>query len=202
MLPPYLYPIATQRSRPPATALRAQPHTRSTNTTAVAPRQQCIHAERPATPGTERALASRHSMRTKQGLLASLAGLALVIGCSVGTLFDAPPSKVIDVTPARVVDSAPAGSGATRAAALILSTARGDAPPPWTAHRAANAPWLTIAGATDSAPPPDTLRLALDPTALAHGIYRDTIEIVPQDHSIAQLHVTTEPAILAAEGHV
>ncbi|HLQ59074.1 MAG TPA: hypothetical protein VK113_06115, partial [Gemmatimonadales bacterium] len=135
-------------------------------------------------------------MRTKQGRLASLAGVALVISCSVGQLFDAPPSKVINVTPARVVDSAPAGSGATRAAALVLSTARGNAPPPWTAHRAANAPWLTIGAAPNPAPPPDTLRLTLDPTGLARGIYRDTIVIVPQDPSIARLHVPVELQIL------
>jgi hypothetical protein len=144
----------------------------------------------------ERATASGHSMRTKQGRLAFLTGLALAIGCSVGTLLDAPPSKVIDVTPSRVVDSAPAGSGATRAAALILSTARGNAPPPWTAHRAADAPWLTIAAAPGSAP--DTIRLALDPTGLAGGIYRDTIVIVPQDPSIAQLHVPVELRIVPA----
>jgi len=101
---------------------------------------------------------------------------------------------VIDVTPSRVVDSAPAGSSATRAAALILSTARGNAPPPWTAHRAADAPWLTIAAAPGSAP--DTIRLALDPTGLAPGIYRDTIVIVPQDPSIAQLHVPVELRIV------
>src|SRR6266850_4001004 len=103
-------------------------------------------------------------MRTIQGKLASLAGLALVISCSVGSLLDAPPSKVIAVTPSRVVDSAQAGSNGARAAALAISTARGDAPPPWRAHRAANAPWLTIAAATSSAP--DTLQLALDPTDL------------------------------------
>src|SRR5437899_5435352 len=137
---------------------------RGTNATRFAPQQQCIHAERRATPGIERAAASGHSMRTKQGRLAFLTGLALVIGCSVGALFDAPPSKAIGVRPSRVVESAPAGSGATRAATLVLSTARGEAPPPWTAHRAANASWLTIAAATDSARPPDTLRLALDPT--------------------------------------
>src|SRR3989442_1358958 len=116
-------------------------------------------------------------MRMKLGSLASLAGLALVISCSVGKLFDAPPSKVIDVTPSRVVDSAPAGSGATRAATLVLSTARGEAPPPWTAHSAANAAWLTIAADTSA---PDTLHLALDPTGLERGIYRDTIVIVPE----------------------
>jgi len=134
-------------------------------------------------------------MRTKQGRLAFLTGLALVISCSVGTLFDAPPSKVIGVTPARVVESAPAGSGATQSATLVLSTARGNAPPPWTAHRAANAPWLTIA-APGSAP--DTIRLTLDPTSLERGIYRDTIVIVPQDPSIARLHVPVELQILPA----
>ena len=134
-------------------------------------------------------------MRTEQGRLAFLAGLALVIGCSVGSLFDAPPSKVIGVTPARVVDSAPAGSGTTRAAALVLSSARGDAPP-WTAHRAANAPWLTIA--TDTGSAPDTLQLTLDPTGLDPGTYRDTIVIVPQDPSIARPRVPVELRILAA----
>src|SRR3989442_6815021 len=98
-------------------------------------------------------------MRTKQCLLASLAAVALVISCRVGTLFDAPPSKVIGVTPSRVVDSAAAGSATTRAAALVLSSARGDAPP-WTAHLPANAPWLTSASATGSAP--DTLRAPLE----------------------------------------
>ena len=63
----------------------------------------------------DRAPACVHSMRTKQGSLAFLAGLALVIGCSVGKLFDALPNKVIDVTPARVVDSAQTGSSAARA---------------------------------------------------------------------------------------
>src|SRR6266566_9556836 len=115
-----------------------------------------------------RAFASEHSMRTKQGRLASLAGLALVISCSVGTLFDAPPSKVIAVTPSRVVDSAQENSDTTHTAALALSTARVHQPPPWTAHRAANAPWLTITG--DSSSAIDTLQLALDPTGLPRGI--------------------------------
>src|SRR2546427_10496011 len=171
---------------------------RGTNATRVVPQQQCIHVERRATLGIERAAASGHSMRTKQGRLAFLTGLALIISCSVGTLFDAPPSKVIGVTPSRVVESAPAGSGATQSATLVLSTARGNAPPPWTAHRAANAPGPTIAAATDSARPPDTLRVALNPTGLAHGVYRDTIVIVPQDPSIAQLHVPVELQILPA----
>ncbi|PYP94379.1 MAG: hypothetical protein DMD38_15920, partial [Gemmatimonadetes bacterium] len=109
-------------------------------------------------------------MRTDRGRLAFLAGLALVIGCRVAALLDAPPNKVIDVTPARVVDSALAGSGATRAAALVLSTARGGTPPPWTAHRAANAPWLAIAADTATL---DTLRMALDPSRLPPGVYRD-----------------------------
>ncbi|HYU27993.1 MAG TPA: hypothetical protein VEK83_03130, partial [Gemmatimonadales bacterium] len=129
-------------------------------------------------------------MRTKQGKFASLAGLALVISCSVGTLFDAPPSKVIAVTPSRVVDSAQENSDTTHTAALALSTARGDEPPPWTAHRAANARWLTIAG--DSSSAIDTLQLALDPTGLPRGIYRDTIVIVPQDPSIARARVPVE----------
>src|SRR5882762_1554089 len=147
----------------------------------------------------KRAVACGHSMRTKQGSLASLAGLALVISCSVGKLFDAPPSKVIDVTPSRVVDSVPAGSGATRAVALILSTTRGNAPPPWTAHRAANAPWLTIAADTSAR---DTLHLALDPASLDRGTYRDTIVIVPQDQSIAQLRVPVELRILSVPSSV
>src|SRR5882762_5653161 len=147
----------------------------------------------------ERALACEHSMRTKQGSLASLAGLALVISCRVASLLDAPPSKVIGVTPARLVDSAPAGSGATRAIALILSAAHGNAPPPWTAHRAANAPWLTIAADTSA---PDTLHLALDPKGLERGIYRDTIVIVPQDQSIARLRVPVELRILSVPSSV
>src|SRR5438128_1318811 len=87
---------------------------------------------------------SGHTMRTTQGTLASLVAVAL-IGCSVGKLFDAPPSKVIGVTPARVIDSAQEGSSAPQSAALVLSTAHGDATPPWKAHQAANAPWLAIA---------------------------------------------------------
>ncbi|HEX9349070.1 MAG TPA: hypothetical protein VF919_15965, partial [Gemmatimonadales bacterium] len=128
-------------------------------------------------------------MRTQQGRLASLA-VALIIGCSVGRLFDAPPTKVIEVTPSRVVDSAAAGSSATQSAALAISTAQRDAAPTWTAHRAANAPWLTLAAATGSAP--DTLGLALDPTRLSSGIYRDTIVIVPDDRGMAQLRVPVE----------
>src|SRR5882762_11588507 len=120
----------------------------------------------------ERAFPSDHSMRTNQGKLASLAGLALAISCSVGSLLDAPPSKVIGVTPSRVVDSAQAGSNATRAAALSISTARGGAPPPWTAHRAANAPWLAIAAGAGT---PDTLRTSLNPSGLPSAVYRDTI---------------------------
>src|SRR3989442_10929535 len=98
-------------------------------------------------------------MRTDRGKLAFLAGLALVIGCRVAALLDAPPNKVIDVTPARVVDSAVAGSGAARAAALVLSTARGGTPPPLTAHRPANAPRLPIAPRTTT---PDTPPMPLD----------------------------------------
>src|SRR6266581_1729416 len=137
----------------------------------------------------DRAFACRQSMRTNLGRLASLVGLTLAISCSVGSLFDAPPTKVIGVTPARVIDSAQEGSSAPQSAALVLSTAHGDAPPPWTAHQAVNAPWLAIAADTAI---PDTLQLALDPTGLEPGVYRDTIVIVPQDPSIARLHVPVE----------
>jgi len=132
-------------------------------------------------------------MRTQQGRLASLA-VALIIGCSVGKLFDAPPAKVIKVTPGRVVDSAAEGSSAPQAAALVITTLQRDAAPSWTAHRAANAPWLTLAAATGSAP--DTLGLALDPTGLSSGIYRDTVVIVPNDGDVAQLRVPVELRIL------
>jgi hypothetical protein len=129
-------------------------------------------------------------MRTRQATLASLAGLALVISCNVGKLFDAPPTQVIGVTPARVVDSAQAGSGASRAAALVLSTTGGDKPHTWAAHRATNAPWLYVSA--DSGSAPDTVDLALDPTGLEPGNYRDTIVIVPDDPGAAQLRVPVE----------
>src|SRR6185295_19206871 len=141
----------------------------------------------------DRALGARQ-MRTNPGRLASLAGVALVISCSVGSLLDAPPTKVIGITPARVVDSAPARSAAPRAVALVLSSARGDAPPPWTAHSAASAPWLSLA--PDA---PDTLQTTLDPSNLDPGVYRDTIVIVPDDPSIAQLRVPVELRIVAVE---
>src|SRR3977135_2892436 len=128
-------------------------------------------------------------MPKKHGSLASLAALALVIGCRVGALFDDPPSKVIDVTPSRVVDSAPAGSGAARRIARGPSTARGKAPPPWTAHRVTNATWLAFTADTSAL---DTLRLALDPKGLGRGTYRDTIVIVPDDRSIPQLQGPVE----------
>ena len=63
-------------------------------------------------------------MRMRQRTLASVSALALVIGCSVGKLFDSPPVKVIGVTPARVVDSARAGSATTLPAALMISNDR------------------------------------------------------------------------------
>ncbi|HYT75060.1 MAG TPA: hypothetical protein VEL79_09960, partial [Vicinamibacterales bacterium] len=75
----------------------------------------------------------------RQRTLASVSALALVIGCSVGKLFDSPPVKVIGVTPARVVDSARAGSATTLPAALMISTTGGREPRTWTAHRATNA---------------------------------------------------------------
>ena len=133
-------------------------------------------------------------MRTRQGTLASLSGLALLISCSVGKLFDPPPTQVIGVTPVRVVDSATAGSGTSRAAALVLSTTGGDRPRTWTAHRATNAQWLSISADTGSAP--DTVDLALDPTGLAPGIYRDTIVIVPDNQGAAQPRVPVELRIL------
>src|SRR5437773_701688 len=134
-------------------------------------------------------------MSKQKGRLASLAVALIIIGCSVGKLFDAPPAKVIDVTPSRVVDSASTGSAAD-SAALVISTSQRDAPPSWTAHRAANASWLTLADNTGSAP--DTLRLTLDPTGLPSGSYRDTIVIVPDDKGVAQLRVPVELRVLPA----
>src|SRR5205814_9312324 len=106
------------------------------------------------------------------------------LGCSVGSLFNAPPTKVIDVTPSRVVDSALEGSSETRSTALVLSSARGDAPPPWTAHQAADAPWLTIGAGTGSAP--DTLQLALDPTDLPRS-EEHTSELQSLRHLVCRL---------------
>ena len=133
-------------------------------------------------------------MRTRQGILASLSGLALIISCSVGKLFDSPPTQVIGVTPMRVVDSAPVGSTTSRAAALAISTTGGDQPRKWRAHRATNADWLFVSADTGSAP--DTVELALDPTNLAPAIYRDTIVIVPDAQGAAQPHVPVELRIL------
>ncbi len=133
-------------------------------------------------------------MRTRQGILASLSGLALIISCSVGKLFDSPPAQVIGVTPMRVVDSAPVGSTTSRAAALAISTTGGDQRRKWRAHRATNADWLFVSADTGSAP--DTVELALDPTNLPPGIYRDTIVIVPDGQGAAQPHVPVELRIL------
>src|SRR5712664_2601511 len=133
-------------------------------------------------------------MRMRLGTLASVSGLALVISCSVGRLFDAPPIKVIGVTPVRAVDSDPAVSGASRAAALVLSTTGGHQPHGWTAYRATNAVWLWVSA--DSGSAPDTVDLALDPTDLPPAIYRDTIVIVPDDPGAAQLRVPVELRIV------
>src|SRR6266516_2012407 len=78
-------------------------------------------------------------MRMRPRTLASVSGLALVIGCSVGKLFDSPPIKVIGVTPPWVVDSAPAGGDTTVPAALMISTTGGGQPRTWTAHRVGGA---------------------------------------------------------------
>ncbi len=135
-------------------------------------------------------------MSTKQASAASsLAGLALVIGCSVGKLLNAPGTQVIGVTPTRVVESVPAGSTATHEATLVISTADGRAPPTWRAHRTADAPWLTLSPASGSTP--DTLRLVLDPAGLTEGVYRETIVIVPDDPNISQVQVPIELRIVA-----
>ena len=94
----------------------------------------------------------------------------------------------------RVVDSAPVGSATSRAAALAISTTGGDQPRKWTAHRTTNADWLFVSADTGSAP--DTVELALDPTNLPPGIYRDTIVIVPDARGAAQLRVPVELRIL------
>jgi len=133
-------------------------------------------------------------MHIRQRTLASVSGLALVIGCSVGKLFDAPPTKVIGVTPARVVDSVQAGSGASRLTSLLLWTTGGDQPRGWTAHRANDAPWLTVSADAGSAP--DTVDVAIGPTDLPPGSYRDTIVIVPDDPGAAQLFVPVELRIV------
>ncbi len=125
------------------------------------------------------------SMRPRT--LASVSGLALVIGCSVGKLFDSPPIKVIGVTPPWVIDSAPAGSATTVPAKLMISTTGGGEPRTWKAHRAVNADWLWVSADTGSTP--DTVELALDPHYLPPGTYRDTIVIVPDDPGAAQLRV-------------
>ena len=118
------------------------------------------------------------------------------MSCRVGSLFDAPPSKVIAVTPARVIDSAVAGES-QRSSRLVISTASADAAPPWTARRVSNAAWLTIADSSGIAP--DTLLFTLDPAGLAPGTYRDTIAIDPSDPAIARVRVPVELRIVAAE---
>ena len=129
-------------------------------------------------------------MRMRPRTLASVSGLALVIGCSVGKLFDSPPVKVIGVTPPWVIDSAPAGSATTVPAKLMISTTGGGEPRTWKAHRAANAVWLWVSADTGSTP--DTVELALDPHYLPPGTYRDTIVIVPDDPGAAQLRVPVQ----------
>ena len=128
-------------------------------------------------------------MPTTRDVLASLAGLAVVTSCSVGMLFDAPPTKVIGVTPSRVVDSAAAGD-AQHSSTLAISTASPDAAPRWTAHRITNAAWLSLADSSGTAP--DSLGITLDPAGLSAGIYRDTIAIDPSDPRIAPVRVPVE----------
>ena len=134
-------------------------------------------------------------MVTTRPALASFAALALLTSCSVASLFDAPPSKVIAVTPPRVVETAPVGDTMRSSALAILSASR-NAAPQWTAQHNPDAAWLTLAATGGTAP--DTLRLTLDPKDLTPGIYRDTIAIDPSDPGIATVRVPVELHILAS----
>src|SRR5437867_9928768 len=128
-------------------------------------------------------------MVTTRAGLASFAALALLTSCSVASLFDAPPSKVIAVTPPRVVETAPVGDTMRSSALAILSASR-NAAPQWTAQHNLTAAWLTLADTVGTAP--DTLGLTLDPKDLKPGIYRDTIAIDPSDPGIATVRVPVE----------
>src|SRR5882757_4311421 len=124
-------------------------------------------------------------MPTSRVGLAALAGLAVLISCNVGSLFDVPPTKVIAVTPPQVVYSAVMGD-TQHSATLAISSAK-NAAPEWIAHRVANAAWLTITDSAGTAPA--EVAYTLDPGTLAPATYRDTIVIVPSDAGIAQVRV-------------
>src|SRR5213075_3201704 len=134
-------------------------------------------------------------MVTTRAGLASFAALALLTSCSVASLFDAPPSKVIAVTPPRVIETAPVGD-TMRTFPLAIFSASRTAAPQWTAQHNRNAAWLTLAATGGTAP--DTLRLTLDPKDLTPDIYRDTVVIDPSDPGIATVRVPVELHILAS----
>src|SRR5881394_941180 len=133
-------------------------------------------------------------MVTTRAGLASFAALALLTSCSVASLFDAPPSKVIAVTPPRVVETAPVGDTMRTFPLAIFSAS--NAAPQWTAQHNPHAAWLTLAATGGTAP--DTLRLTLDPKDITPDIYRDTVVIDPCDPGIATVRVPVELHILAS----
>jgi hypothetical protein len=135
------------------------------------------------------------TMATIRPGLACLASLALLNSCGVGTLFDAPPSKVIAVTPPRVVETA-AASDTLRSSALEITSASQKAAPQWAAQHNPHAAWLTLAATSGTVP--DTLGLTLHPAGLPPGTYNDTIAIVPSDRGIATVRVPVELHIVAS----
>src|SRR3990172_9884590 len=118
----------------------------------------------------ERTRATPVASRLATGVLV-LACAGLLATCRLGDLVNSPPPGTLAVTPPQLVDSAHAGSTAPRV--LTVGVEGSGEALPWVARSVLGSAWLSLSATAGTLP--DTLSLALDPTRLAVGVYRDTL---------------------------
>lgn len=127
-------------------------------------------------------------MKTRLGLLAAGALLALTLGCRLDMLLKATttPRPQLAVTPGEVRDSANAGSGEVRHADVSITNTGGGSMT-WSASD--HSDWIHLD--PHSGDVPGTLSIALDPSDLGPGIYEGDVTVIAKNAADSQF--TTIP---------
>ncbi|MGH7569995.1 MAG: BACON domain-containing protein [Gemmatimonadales bacterium] len=102
---------------------------------------------------------------------------------------------VLAVAPLAVSDSANFGATTPRTAVLRITNADGGTLA-WNATHNSAKTWLGLSKSAGGAPPADSIILSLNPTGLAEGVYRDTVEFTSPEANNDPLRVPVEFDIL------
>ena len=118
----------------------------------------------------------------------SIAGTSLVATCRLQDLVNPGRIHTLQLAPATLLDSARAGSLSPRVTKLALQV--GTDGVTWSVKSVLGSAWLRPATTTGTTP--DTVSVALDPSALGGGVYRDTLVFSVASLAVSPVSVPVE----------